>query len=116
MSDARALAPDMRTTPDFILSQPRLHFAAHIRNVTPNAVSIPVQAGLLERQPTLSEEAFEELRQRNRRRVSFPPSVQGQGCSFKDATGFDARNDLHHHELRPSSSPPDDPSAPSEEW
>ena len=38
-SDARALAPDLRTTPDFILSQPKLHFATHIRNVTPQAVS-----------------------------------------------------------------------------
>jgi hypothetical protein len=41
MADARSLAPDLRTTPDFILSQPRLHFASHIRNVTPQAVSIP---------------------------------------------------------------------------
>jgi hypothetical protein len=39
MSDARAMAPDLRTTPEFILSQPKLHFACHIRNVTPQAVT-----------------------------------------------------------------------------
>lgn len=33
--DARSMAPEMRTTADFILDQPRLQFAAHIRNVTP---------------------------------------------------------------------------------
>jgi Type IV secretion-system coupling protein DNA-binding domain len=70
-ADARALAPDMRTTPDFILSQPRLHFACHIRNVTPQAVSISVAAGKLEREPRLGAAAYEELRRRNRERVSL---------------------------------------------
>jgi hypothetical protein len=46
------MAPDMRTTSDFILSQPKLHFAAHIRNVTPHAVSIPVPVGEIEAEPT----------------------------------------------------------------
>ena len=50
-SDARALASDMRTTQDFILGQPRLTFACHIRGITPNAVSIPIPVGQLERQP-----------------------------------------------------------------
>jgi hypothetical protein len=68
-ADARAMAAEMRTTPDFILSQPRLHFACHIRNVTPQAVSIPVAVGTLERQPKLSEESFDELIARNRERV-----------------------------------------------
>jgi hypothetical protein len=36
-ADARALAPDLRTT-DFVLGQPALHFAAYIRNVTPSAI------------------------------------------------------------------------------
>lgn len=70
MSDARALAADMRTTPDFIMSQPRLHFAAHIRNVTPNAVSVPVFPGMLDRQPMRSAEHYENFLARNRERVS----------------------------------------------
>ncbi len=72
--DARALAADLRTTPDFILSQPKLHFAAYMRNVTPQAVSIPVPVGAMEGQPRLSSEAYGRLRERNRQRVSLPPA------------------------------------------
>ena len=86
MSDARALAPDMRTTPDFILSQPRLHFACHIRNVTPQAVSIPIAVGKLEEQPRLSAGAYEELRRRNRERVSLPEQRQPQPEPPSDAS------------------------------
>ncbi|OYV40957.1 MAG: hypothetical protein B7Z80_03210 [Rhodospirillales bacterium 20-64-7] len=68
--DARAMAPEMRTTPDFILGQPKLHFACHIRNVTPQAVSIPVKAGELERHPKLSADDYDLLMARNRERVS----------------------------------------------
>ena len=75
MSDARALAPDLRTTSDFILAQPKLSFAAHIRGVTPQAVSIPVPAGELEDEPRLSRVAYERLRELNRERVSLPPSA-----------------------------------------
>jgi hypothetical protein len=70
--DARSMAPEMRTTADFILDQPRLQFAAHIRNVTPHAVSIPIVPGALDRQPKLSDEAFDALMATNRRRVSLP--------------------------------------------
>ena len=71
-SDARVMAADMRTTPEFILDQPRLHFAAHIRNVTPQAVSIPVVPGRLAERPQLSSHSFEELKRRNRERVALP--------------------------------------------
>ena len=60
----------MRTSTDFILSQPRRHFACHIRNVTPQAVSIPIEVGKLKAQPRLSDGAYEEMRERNRDRVA----------------------------------------------
>lgn len=69
-SDARAMAPDMRTTVDFILSQPRLQFAAHVRNVTPSAISIPVTPGALSRQPRRHAEDVRRLLSENARRVS----------------------------------------------
>lgn len=69
-ADARSMATEMRTTPDFILNQPRLQFAAHIRNVTPQAVSIPIQPITHEKQ--LSSNDFEMLMARNRKRVSLP--------------------------------------------
>ncbi len=78
-SDARALASDMRTTPDFILSQPRLHFAAYMRSVTPHAVSVPVPVGALEDEPRLSRGAYERLREKNRERVCLVPGVGGEG-------------------------------------
>jgi len=71
-SDARALAPDLRTTPDFILAQPKLQFACYIRDVTSHAISVPVEAGRLEREPRMTEQAYTEFRERNRERVSVP--------------------------------------------
>ena len=83
--DARAMAPDMRTTSDFILSQPRLHFACHIRNVTPQAVSIPVEAGKLEGEPRLSPRAYERFRADNRTRVSLGEEEGREARSTKAA-------------------------------
>lgn len=67
-ADARAMAPEMRTTADFILDQPKLQFAAHIRNVTPQAVSIPIKP--ITDVPQLSAERHAEVVERNRERVS----------------------------------------------
>ena len=69
-SDARGMAADMRTSPDFILDQPRLQFAAHIRNVTPQAVSIPI--AFPPKLPVLSDEDYAALIDRNRERVAIP--------------------------------------------
>ena len=73
-SDARSMASDMRTTADFILNQPRLQFAAHIRGVTPQAVSIPIEPGAFDRLGRLSASAYQRLIERNRQRVSLPPA------------------------------------------
>lgn len=70
-ADASAMAREMRCDADFILDQPRLHFAAHIRNVTVQAVTIPVwPVGYL---PSLSDEAWAARLLRNRERVAMPP-------------------------------------------
>lgn len=114
--DARALAPDMRTTADFILAQPRLTFAAHIRNVTPNAVSIPVPAGMLESQPRLSDDAYEALREINRARVSLPQAERGENFTFTATSGSWRDEDLRRHEFRRGEEGPADPSAASKEW
>lgn len=73
-SDASAMAREMRCDGDFILDQPKLQFAAFIRNVTQQAVSVPVRpAGRL---PSLTDEQFAERIERNRERVaaSTPPA------------------------------------------
>lgn len=50
IADARALALDFRTTPEFMLAQSVGHFATYIKNVTKQAVSVEVTQGLLERE------------------------------------------------------------------
>jgi len=67
--DAGAMARDMRTTAEFILAQPKLQFAAHIRNVTPSAVSIPVSP--ITSPPQLTEDQYARLIARNRARVAM---------------------------------------------
>ena len=121
--DARSMAPEMRTAADFILSQPRLRFAAHIRHVTPHAVSIPVEP----RQPLpeLSEAALKSLLERNRKRVSLGPhsplgsdTVQSAGDAepTADQAAFaNSRPPIRHNNAAPpapSLSPPR-PLAPS---
>jgi hypothetical protein len=113
-SDARAMAGDLRSTSDFILSQPKLHFACHIRNVTPNAVSIPVELGLLERQPRLSDAAYGELRARNRSRVALEPADTGK-VPFVHAVK-PLSDDSAETTGASRQGAPDDLSAPSEDW
>lgn len=116
VGDARAMASDMRTTPDFILDQPKLHFACHIRNTTPNAVSVPVDPRLISRDDLLDDEAYDLLLQLNRRRVSIP-SQQALPASVQESVTSrptkSEEKDKPSIEIRPAG---DDPAAPSEEW
>ena len=66
--DARAMAPEMRTTADFILGQNRLQFATHIRNVTPQAVTIPLD--FPSPLPQLDLLDYQWLIERNQKNVS----------------------------------------------
>ena len=70
--DARALADELRTTPDFIECMKRRgqrsEFALWVKNLTGQAVRMSVLLGFLERQPTLAEEDYEVLVMRSRAR------------------------------------------------
>jgi hypothetical protein len=116
-ADARAMATDMRTSVDFILKQPSLQFACHIRNVTPQAVSIPIVAGLPERINQLTTEQYERMRELNRSRVSISdrdqagiilPSGNEKEASIEDVS----TREVDRTERQVS----EDPSAPSDEW
>ncbi|HLK57620.1 MAG TPA: hypothetical protein VKU00_13730 [Chthonomonadaceae bacterium] len=113
-ADARALAPELRTTADFVLSQPRLHFACHIRNVTPQAVSIPIPVRRLEEQPRLSSEDYERALAYNRSRVSLPKAAPDAGPSKPDRE--EAPRTKGKPESPPSPPPPDPGTAASTEW
>lgn len=76
--DARSMAPDMRTTPTVILEQRKsaasTQFACYVRNMTPNALSLTIPFGQLERQPTMTAAAYRRLENHNRSRISVAPS------------------------------------------
>jgi len=75
--DARSVAPDMRTTPTFVLEQRKgtkeTRFACYLRNVTGAALSLAVPFGTMEREPMMSDEAYRKLLDANRVRVSDTP-------------------------------------------
>ena len=111
--DARAMAPEMRTTADFILGQKSLQFATHIRNVTPQAVTIPLDfpAPL----PQLDLLDYQSLIERNQVNVSTPrASISEAGPAGSDV----APEDRPHAERPPMGFPspqePDEDISP--EW
>ncbi len=75
--DARALADELHTTPEFIDGMrrrgPATEFAVWVKNVTPHAVRLSVPLGFLERQYTLNEEDYEVLLERNREQYCGTP-------------------------------------------
>lgn len=70
--DARAMADELHTSSDFIESmtrrKDRTEFAVWLKHQTPHAIRLTVPLGHLERQPTLTEEQFDALIDRNRAR------------------------------------------------
>jgi uncharacterized protein DUF87 len=73
--DARSMAPDMRTTPTFLLEQRKAarstQFACYLRNITPNALSLSVPFGAVEQHSTMSAESYRQLENENRGRISL---------------------------------------------
>jgi hypothetical protein len=97
--DAHAIAPDMRTTPSFILEQRRAqretHFACYLRNLTASAISLTVPLGGLESEPQMSAAAYTALLARNRARVS---GATREHTHEQDPIGEPLVN-LHHPDL-----------------
>jgi hypothetical protein len=84
--DARALADEMRTEPEFIERMrrrgDRTEFAVWLKHQTPQAIRLTVPIGFLERQPILTEEAFEAVLEQNRERYCG---------TLDDVVGFEFR-------------------------
>jgi hypothetical protein len=104
VSDARSMAPELRTTAEHILSQKKLHFSCFVRNVTPEAVSIPVKAGLLEACERMTEDDFELLTIVNRSEVStgYDPDEEAQEDAPDDVDPVTSAS--HHNEAERASS------------
>ena len=71
-ADAAKMAADMRTTKEFIESQPQYHFATYIHGVTPHPISIGVApTHLSDKKFYLSEAEYAARIRQNRQRVSL---------------------------------------------
>ncbi|MGB5085584.1 MAG: hypothetical protein WBO09_13500 [Methylocystis silviterrae] len=85
-SDARQLANDFQSSPDFLFSQkkdsrnsrePRwANWACYIRDVTPHAVSITVPFYALRDAPKMSEASYQTLLANNRARYAADPEQE----------------------------------------
>ena len=94
--DARQLADELHTTADFVQSVrrkgDRTEFAVWLKQLTPRAIRLSVPLGHLERQPTLTEEAYDDLIARNRARYCGTLAEVGQfstGQSIEPEAGVD---------------------------
>ncbi len=76
--DASPLSGELRVSSDFIESmkrhKDRTEFAVWLKHKTPHAVRLSIPLGFLERQPIMSEEAFDEVITDNRLRYGTPLS------------------------------------------
>jgi hypothetical protein len=72
--DARALAPDMRTSAEFISSMQKharsTEFACSVRSTTGNALRLEIPFGSLEAAPTMSDDERRRLLEENRQRYA----------------------------------------------
>jgi hypothetical protein len=78
--DARALAPELRTEPEFIEGMrkrgDRTEFAAWIKGVTGPALKLTVPLGTLGRLPRLTEDQIDLLYERNRGKYAAPLALR----------------------------------------
>ena len=78
--DARALASEMRTTPEFLNAMTKdedgTNFAAFVRNHTPRALRVTVPFGTAEALDRMSDQGFDALLSASRSRLSSNPVMQ----------------------------------------
>jgi hypothetical protein len=94
--DAAALDAEFRTDSTFLLSQRKERtysvFACYVKNFTREALSMRIPLGMVERLPTLAENAYGELVARNRLLYSEPPMAPpeivfpGRGARQQDSS------------------------------
>jgi hypothetical protein len=106
--DARVLAPDMRQSPDWLLSMKKgeesSEFACYVRNHTQQAVKLTIPFGVVEKAPQMTDEVHKALREANRRRLAARDDTPVESTVPEEA---------------PLSSPKlegEDPTKPAREW
>ncbi len=69
-SDAHALARNMQTTPEFLVNQPEQTFAASVRGITREALSLKVPFFVMEKLTRMTSEEQQQIRNTMRKRYS----------------------------------------------
>ena len=103
MNDARALAPDMRCSTEFILAQPKLQFATYVRGITKEAIPLSIEPGRLQSEPRMSDRVYKKFVEMNRARVADIRSSAVRPHTRSD--------DADKRQSTPDT-PPEDPSVP----
>ena len=89
--DARTLAPDMRTTYDFISSMKKgrasTEFACYVRNYTDRAIRLEIPFGTLERAAKMTAEEHRKLVERNRAQYAANPGEARPAATGPDTPG-----------------------------
>lgn len=112
--DARALAEELHTTADFIERMrrrgDRTEFAAWVKRSTHGAVRLSTPLGHLERQPTLSEEAYDALIERNRQRYcGSMEDMQASSATLRPAPPQEPANRAGTEEPQSGTAAPEAP-------
>jgi hypothetical protein len=108
--DSRKLAPHLRTSPDFIETQPKGRFAGFVRNVTATAVSLAIPFGYLERMEKMTEEEWRIIEDGMRHTYCAAPANEPIVRLHRP----DLPWKLERDSARPYTPPPSTRDAPSE--
>ncbi len=108
--DARAIAEDMHTDADFILSmrkrRGRTEFATYTKNRTARALRVSVELGQIDNLPSLSHEDLETLINRNRRR--YCATLKEVNALITQSTSPEAsKPDITPHQQNQQNATPD---------
>ena len=120
--DARALASELHTTPEFIESMrrrgERTEFAVWLKNRTEHALRLTVPLGFLERQPVQDEDDYDYLIDRNRERycgtLADVLTLKAPERVAKEPRPYPRPQDAEH-DPDPAEAPQAPPSAPEPE-
>ena len=112
--DARALAPMLGCTPEFIESQPKGSFAASVRGLTTTALPLRFPLGHMENLPRMSAKEREALQIAMRERFAVHYSKLMTAASEPDATGAEVPQSeaAKRQQSKPDTPKPDDPDRP----
>lgn len=74
----------MRTTEDFLLSARKdsdhTNFACFVKNITPQAIMVPVAFGQMEEYPQIDDEQYDRLIEKNRARYCVAADLTDQAA------------------------------------